>query len=217
MWIHLYALTLALVVVAPRAALAAWNLWRARRLSQRMALSLEGAYFQRLVRGQRGGQARVQVRPYAQAPGPTAALGLREALATTFGATVQLEVLATAPYGSDPGAVDPPSGTSAVVVLFDLGATPESETQGRFVRGLFSAADSATRPPILLVVDESAFRRRFGAEPGRFAQRRAAWQAFAGELGTVAVFLVLEQPDLRAAEQALQGALERPVGLSAVV
>lgn len=214
-WIHLYALTLALVVVLPRCALAAWSLLSAGRLSRHFPLPLDDAYFQRLIRQQQGDHARVQVLPYAQSPGPASTLGLRSVLAATFGDAVQLDVLPTADYGSDVIAATVTTGATASIALFDLGATPETESQGRYLRELAArAVGSGSRsasPTIVMLVDEAAFKRRFAGSAERVAQRRAAWQQLAASLGTVAVLIDLERPDLPAAGRALQSALERPV------
>ena len=49
-WIHLFALTLALGVVLPRALLALWSGWRSRRLAGHIALPLTEPYFAGLLR-----------------------------------------------------------------------------------------------------------------------------------------------------------------------
>ena len=84
--------------------------------------------------------------------------------------------------------------------MFDLTATPEAEAQGRFVQRLQAVADAA---PLLAVVDEAAFRQRFGALPERLAERRAAWQRWADGLGVTLMCCDLNQPDPRAAEAVL--------------
>ncbi|HSC63365.1 MAG TPA: DUF2868 domain-containing protein, partial [Caldimonas sp.] len=74
-WLHLIALTLALVVVVPRLVLAAGcgiaAAWRARRF----ALPIDDPSFQRLARLGSGGASRVVVVPYAAMPSPQATLG----------------------------------------------------------------------------------------------------------------------------------------------
>jgi hypothetical protein len=59
------------------------------------------------------------------------------------------------------------------------------------------------------VADESAFRRRFGALPGRLAERRAAWQRLADAQGAGLLCADLDAPDLEAAERSLKLALAR--------
>ncbi len=213
-WIHLYAVTLTLFVVLPRAALALWSGWRARRLTQHFPLALDDPYFQRLLRHRQGGAARVQVLPYAHAPAVQAEQGLRAVFAQVFGDAAQVQVAPVVAFGAEdePAAATwVPTGTTLVVALFDLTATPEVENQGRFVERLLqvsaSAAGSGQRPGVVMLIDEAAFAKRFGASGERIAQRRAAWRALAEALGTAPVFVNLAAPDLPAAEQALQTAL----------
>jgi len=200
-WIHLFALTLAAAVVLPRALLALGSGARALWLSRHFPLPLADPYFQRLTREQQGRAAQVVVLPYAQAPDAGAALGLRTLLARVFGDSVQLTLAPPLAFGDDEAlaAAPPvPAGSTAVVALFDLAATPESEHHGQFLSSL-------ARPglPLLVVVDEAGFRARFGGLPERLAERRAAWQRLARN----AVFVDLSQPDLAAAERAVQAAL----------
>ena len=218
-WIHWYALTLLLFVVVPRAALALWSGLRARGLAQHFPLPLADGYFQRLLRHQHGNAARVQVLPYAQAPGPQAELGLRAVFSRLYGEAAHVHVAPVVAFGAEEALADQvlvPPATTLAVALFDLTATPEAENQGRFVAllqqpplsqmpGLNAASVSAFA--VVLVVDEAAFIRRFGPSSDRLAQRREAWRALALSLGTVAVCVDLRAPDLPAAERALQAAL----------
>jgi len=68
------------------------------------------------------------------------------------------------------------AGVTLRVLLVDLAATPEDDHHGRFVDALKAAAPQL---PLLLVVDESAYRRRFDQMPERIAERRAAWRQWA--------------------------------------
>ena len=89
-----------------------------------------------------------------------------------------------------------------VIALFNLAATPETENHGAFI----DALQKYTPDPVLVLVDESAYRRRLGAQPGaaeRLAERREAWSALAGTRGLTAVFANLEDPDLAAVEREL--------------
>ena len=215
-WIHLYALTLLLLVVLPRAVLALGSAWRTHTLSQHFPLPLNEPYFQRLLRHRQGGAARVQVLPYAQAPSPQAERGLRAVIGQVFGDAAQVHVAPAVAFGAEDDAAAAariPPGTTLVAVLFDLTATPEAENQGRFVELLVHAsasapaASSGSRPGVVMLIDEAAFAQRFGALPGRLAQRREAWCKLADAVGSVPVFADLTAPDLPAAEQALQAAL----------
>jgi hypothetical protein len=197
-WIHLYAVTLTLVVIVPRTLLALWQGFRAARLARRFPVDLGTPYFQRLLRHQRGASAAVEVRPHAQTPGASAVLGLRRLLAAVYGDALKLEIAATCAHGAEDNA-PPATAPAATIALFDLSATPEAESQGRFVQALGGA-------PVLLV-DETAFRARFGAGGARHTERRAAWKQFAQGLQRPIVFVNLQQPDLAAAQSQVEAAL----------
>ena len=208
-WIHLLAATLVLTVVLPRAVLALATGWRAHRAGSRLVLPLHEAYFQRLLASQRrdsGGPAVVQVLPHASAPGAQAALGLRAVLAASLGESLQLQLAPAVAYGTEEAAAarPPEPGTTLRLVLVDLNATPEAETQGRLLQTLQAAPGAL---PLLLLADEAAFVRRFSGLPERLAQRRAAWQQLAQAQAVPLVFVNLEQPDVAQARAALQAAL----------
>jgi len=210
-WIHLLALTLLLVVVLPRAALALLAALRARWLARHVALPLDGAYFQRLVRAQQGEVARVFVVPYANAPGPQAGLTLNALLDKALGDAVQIEVANTLAFGAEDEAHAlplPPAGTTLAVAMFDLAATPEAENQGCFARQL------AAHAPTIMLIDETAFARRFKHDPTRLLQRRDAWRVFASALGTTPVFVNSDAID-EAAARGVTLAMRSPVNASA--
>lgn len=202
-WIHLYAVTLGLAVLLPRALLAAWQALVAARLARRFPLDLGAPYFQRLLRHQRGATAAVEVRPHARAPSPAAVLSLTRLLGAVFGDNLRLEVAPACAHGAEDEVPAVVPARSGVVALFDLTATPEAEQQGRFVQALHGPA------PLLLLVDEGAFRERFGSASARHTERRAAWKAFAQALERPVVFADLERGDLGAAQAQIEAALAR--------
>ncbi|MBK1614109.1 hypothetical protein CKO44_11585 [Rubrivivax gelatinosus] len=204
-WIHLYAALLALAVVLPRVVLGAVAAWRARSLARRFPLPLAEPYYERLRLQQQGSRTQAQVLPYAAGIGAQSALGLRTLLAASFGDEVRLRIGALTAFGDEDAAkaLRPEAGDTLRIAVFDFGATPEAEAQGRFVDTL------GRELPLLVVADEAAFRRRFGGLPERLAQRRAAWQALADARGLPLLCADLEAPDLAAAERALARALGR--------
>ena len=221
-WIHLLALTLMLFVVAPRTLLALVGALRSRWLARRFALPMGEAYFQRLARLQHGDVARVVVLPYASTPNAQAALGLQAVLGPALGDGLKLRIAPTAAFGAedddDAGGAGTSldAGTTLVVALFDLSATPEAESQGRFVQQL--AARAPAGAATIVLVDEVAFKQRFSGDPMRLTQRRDAWRVFAEALGTVAVCVDLDAPDApnaTGAVRALQSALRSPVARAA--
>jgi hypothetical protein len=100
-------------------------------------------------------------------------------------------------YGTEDEVSAPRADGAERIVLCELGATPEPESQGRLVRSLGAR---------LLMLDEGAFAQRFGAASPRLAERRAAWSALAASLGGTALFVDLQAPDSTAAGVALQAA-----------
>jgi len=197
-WIHLYALQLVLLVLLPRLLLALWAGWRARRLQAALPLPLAEPYFQQLLRQQQGGQTPLRVWPHAHTPDAAAQAVLRALCARVFGDAAMLQLAPTVAYGSEESPAELPGDGTRRIALFDLGATPEPESQGRLLQALGAP---------LMLVDESAFVQRFGAESPRRRERRQAWSALAHSAGSAAVFVELRGDALPAAEAALQAAL----------
>lgn len=204
-WIHLYAATLALVVVVPRLLLALGALVSAQVRARRLPLPVDNPVLASLLRRHRGGVTRILVLPYAAAPGAQAALGLRAILARVHGDDLQLQMGEVTPVGDEETAARrTDAGVALRVALVDLGATPEAEHHGRFLQALRGAAPAEA---LLLVADEAQFRRRFGGLPGRLDERRAAWQRLAEAHSVPLLCADLETPDLAQAEAALKKAL----------
>ncbi|MBX3643620.1 MAG: DUF2868 domain-containing protein [Rubrivivax sp.] len=199
-WIHLYALQLLLLVLLPRAVLALWAARRAAVLRCDLPLPLAEPYFVRLLRQAQGGQQHLRLWPHARTPDAQAIARLKALLQRIYGDGVSLQVEPTVAYGSEDTPVPPAADGALRLVLCDLGATPEPESQGRLLQAL-------GRP--LLLVDEAAFVQRFGAGSPRRDERRQAWSALAASLGCAVVFIDLQAADLAASEAALQAALER--------
>jgi len=176
-WIHLWALTAALVIGAPRALLAGLAGRRARRLTAALGPPLGAPYFLRLLAADRGEGLRVRVWPYSHRLSPRAHDRLLELLHELFGNRAQLEVGEPVPYGAEPPA-DAPAG--ARVAVFNLAQPPEQEVHGAFLEALLAGAPT----DLLVLLDEEPYATRLG-EPGgeRLAQRRRAWERLTRELG----------------------------------
>jgi hypothetical protein len=168
-----------------------------------LPLPLGEPYFQRLLRQLRGGSTLLRVWPHARAPDAAALAALRALLARVLGDGVRLHIAPTVAYGSEETPAETAADAAGRIALFDFGATPEPESQGRLLQAL--AAPGAGAP--VLLVDESAFVQRFGASSPRRAERRQAWQALAEASGCPVVFVELQTADTVAAEDALTRAL----------
>jgi hypothetical protein len=208
-WIHLYAVTVGLLVVLPRTLLALGGLARARGRSRRFPQPLDEPYYQHVLRQYRAAPARVRVWPHATAPSAQVTLALRSLCARVWGDAVDLEILPAVAWGDEDALEVSAGATDVALALFDMNATPEVEQQGRLLQSLADALPVSV--PVLVVVNESAFLARFAGLPERVVQRRAAWEALAGRFGTTAVCIDLGTPDMAAAEAGLQAALDRPL------
>lgn len=227
-WIHLYAITLAWVVVAPRLVLALVAALRVRGLAARFPLQLDDDYSRRLRRAWSGAPLEVRVFPYSYSVATDQRAALRPLLEQHLGARAEPTFADALPLGAEddlaPWVSTLPARSSAesvaststaaptmslVALLFALTATPEREHHGAVVRAL---ATQVGRERMLVLVDESGFRRRFaGADLAwRLDQRRQAWQTLLTEDGFEPLFV-----DLGADAQATTPGAGAPAAQSA--
>lgn len=195
-WIHLHALTIAGVVLLPRALLAAWAARRARQRAERLPLPLDDEYFRRLAQAPGDQPLAVHALPYSYRIGAGLQRGLADVLERQLGPRVSLKVGDPLPQGAQDDALEallPRGGAPATVVaLFALTATPERETHGAFLRQLASRWPA----PVVVLVDESGFAQRFAGTPefeSRREQRRAAWRSVLGDAGHAPLFADLSE------------------------
>jgi hypothetical protein len=188
-WIHLWATTLGLFVLLPRAALAAAEMLTAARLSRRLPVAIDPAYARRALHSGRGAATVVEVVYYSCAPDRALRDRLHTMLQEHAGARAVIRDGASLEYGDDPGQVALPEPAPGVVALvFPLAQTPEPEVHGKFIERLRERLDAAGRE-LVLVLETATYRQRAGSEL-RVAERRATWerllrsvQASALELG----------------------------------
>jgi hypothetical protein len=211
-WIHLYAATAAVVVLAPRVLLAVANGLAARRWTARFPLPLDDAYYARLLRSYGRGAAKVRVVPYSYQAPPAAVQGLASVVARALGPHAELVFADAVAYGNE-DAIGDVGGADVVIALFALAATPERENQAAFAAALAQRVPAGSA--LVAMVDEAGFARRFAQQPERVAERRAAWRDALEPLGVEAVFADLAEPDLAAAEAALTAVLDRAAGTPA--
>jgi hypothetical protein len=211
-WIHLYAATAAVVVLAPRALLAVANGLAARRWTARFPLPLDDAYYARLLRSYGRGAAQVHVVPYSYQAPPAAVQGLAAVVARALGPHAELVFADAVAYGNE-DAIGDVGGADVVIALFALAATPERENQAAFAAALAQRVPAGSA--LVAMVDEADFARRFAQQPERVAERRAAWRDALEPLRVEAVFANLAEPDLAAVEAALTAVLDRAAGTPA--
>ena len=206
-WLHLMAATVAAIVILPRLVLALVAGMIERHRSLHFALPLDEPYFQRLLRGYRGGAARVRVIPYSYTPSSAAMAGLEAVVARAFGGSAAMIVASPIEYGADgalAGLAKSGAGTTWLVLL-NASATPEHEVHGAFLAQF--AREGAGAEAILALVDEGPWSTHWQDAPSRVADRRAAWRQLAEEARVPIVFVDLAAPELAAVEQALDEAI----------
>jgi hypothetical protein len=208
-WIHLYAATVALVVLVPRFLLGLGTWLAERRLAAHFPLVLDEPYFMRLTRLLGREPARVRVVPYSYRLTPQAVLGLQAIAARLLGPHAEVTVAPGISWGGEdalPDGLVPAGPQALVLVVFSAAATPEAENHGAFLSAVASLAGRAT--PVVAIVDESGFRKRFAHEPRRLEERQAAWRELLAGRGREPVFADLEAPDHVAVDAAIERRLQ---------
>ncbi|TAK54256.1 MAG: DUF2868 domain-containing protein [Gammaproteobacteria bacterium] len=211
-WIYLYTATVALAVIGPRLLLTAIARMREQGLAARFPLPLDEPYFRRVLAGWRESPAQVRVVPYAYTPGEAASEGLQRLAMHLLGDDARVYLARPVAFGEEdapaPAADARAQDPDLVVALFNLASTPETENHGVFLDHLAPLA----RGRLAVIVDESPYRRRLGAQAGadeRIAQRRQAWTGLAATRDLHALFVDLESPDLVAAARELDEPLAK--------
>lgn len=177
-WIHLYALTLAGIVIVPRLGLAALAAWGARQAARKIELPLDEPYFKQLLRALPVQSWPVTVLPYSYRLGATQQAAMTAALADALGPGAQARIATSLPLGAeDQLALHLPADMADhLALLFAATATPERETHGAFMQAIASRRPEAT---LYVLIDESGLRQQFGSGADgalRLRQRREAWQ-----------------------------------------
>lgn len=177
-WLHLLATLAFALVIVPRLLLAAFDSLLLRRLDTHFPLPLDEPYFRRLLL-QSGHDTRdVLAIPHARALTPEAALALDGVVRRVCGAGSAPRLAGCVPFGGEDAPQLPPMPQAGglLLLLFDMGATPEPEHQGVLIKAVRAQAGAAQQ--MIGVVDSAEFRRRFGEAGERLTQRRQLWAAF---------------------------------------
>jgi len=216
LWIHAWALTATLLVIAPRLLLAAFERTRAARLSRRMPLRVPLAYLRRLRAAASTTPHEVHVTPYSYRPVEKSTETLRRLLLDWLGARASLRVVPGAKYGAEAD----PSAAGWQVLLFSLAQTPEVEVHGEWLSQYVDALADGQR--LIVLVDEAPLLAKVPAAQRleRRESRRRAWLRnldtgrAAGATGPAPVFLALDESldaDL-ALDTLARGAWPPPMG-----
>ena len=178
-WIHLWATTLGLFVLLPRAGLAAFEALTAAGLSRRLRVHVDASYARRALHSGRGATTVVEVVYYSCAPDPVLRDKLHAVLQEHAGARAVIHDGPSRDYGDDPGQITLPAPNAppgVVALVFTLAQTPEPEVHGKFIERLRERID-AVGWELLVVLETATYRQRAGSE-GRVQERRATWERF---------------------------------------
>ena len=183
-WLHLYAATAILFIIAPRLALAGWNALLAMRLKARFPVpGGEDFYVRRLVRSVRGDATVVRVIPYSFHPPERTQRHLERLFADVLGEKTRMMIEPSITYGAEDEWLDRldlrTDDVDHLVVLFNLSATPEAENHGALVAGIRRQIVKAkSGAGLTVLLDESGMRQRLGPDgTDRLESRRSAWEA----------------------------------------
>lgn len=180
LWIHLWSVLTALVILLPRSILAVAGAVRERRARGSLAFDLESPYALGLLAPDRGEGSGVEVLPYSYRPSPRSVEQLRELLLEVFGNRARLDFCEPLAYGERlPASVLATGGDRCRVLVFNLAQSPEQEVHAALLEELKHwVADGDGRERILVLLDEEPHARRLGSSEAeqRLAQRRRAWE-----------------------------------------
>lgn len=200
-WIHWQTLSVASVVLLPRAALAGAALRRARRLAAQPPAPAPTAHVPARRR-----VASVFALPYSTTLTPAARSGLQRLLDGALGTPLALrlaEPMAQGDEDATPARLAEAGADATVLLLFAATATPERETHGAFLQAATAARAAPGR--LLALLDASGWRARFPGADGeaRLAVRQAEWQRLFDAHRVAGARVDLAQPDPRVLVDAL--------------
>lgn len=204
-WIHLYAVTLILMVIVPRLLLAWYEHLRVRQCASEFVLPVPASdpWYAAQMREYSGELTRVLLVPCHFTPTSAQTDRLQAALDLMAAGGLRLTITPAIAYGAEEKAAEVLASVTdpaAILVWFSASATPEAETHGRLLEHLHAGSPAGIEPIVL--VDESSFLARFGGTDSssqrRRTERRQAWQRlFATTAGSFA-FIDADRDDATA-------------------
>ncbi len=204
-WIHLFAITVGLFVVLPRLLLALVARRQAAGLEAAIdPQSVAGDYIAKLLKTREGGNLMARIIPHRMELGSKERDRLRAFAHQLWGGQLWVEFADPIAYGDEDEACFEKADYQMLVL--NLSATPEDESQGRLVRRFRAqlAGDG------LVLLEGAPFRERFGGLgefDRRLGERVEAWQAVLGRAG---VAFALYDGDADAARSAAGEAMMKP-------
>jgi hypothetical protein len=191
-WIHLYAASILAWIILPRGLLALANRFAVWRLRRAFPLPLQGSYFTTLRAMRSGSTPGVLVIPcrYELTPQIKSNLAklLERALSLAVEIVIRQPVLADADAQAWSASLNSRGNDDpiAVLVIFNLTATAESEVHGRLLARIMKAVGNAT--PVIALVDTSSYP---ADDVERWRARCAQWRQVLDAIRCQPLFLDL--------------------------
>ena len=175
-WIHLYAGTLALLVIVPRCLLAGLALWRGAQRTRKHWRTLDWrGYEARLLRAIEGGGEQVTVLVHGWRSGEEPRDRWCSVIRERLGGQARLEFTTLTPGDEDEFAVSWHPVNPNVVMVFNAATTPETEVQGTLALELQSRLrEHFAGGRLLALVDSRSLRDRRSGES--LTQRLKLWE-----------------------------------------
>lgn len=192
-WIHLYAASILVWIIIPRALLAIANGYSRWRLQRSFPLPITGTYFNTLRAIRRDGKAVALAIPFRYELTQQINSNLSKLLQHIYGLTVDVSIQHPVLMGDDTSDWKAALGSDehiAVFVIFNLTATAEPDTHGRLMKQV--QKDVSGRTSIIPIVDTSCYADR---DIERFRQRCNQWRSVLNEVRCKPLFLDLSKPD----------------------
>ena len=206
-WIHLYAVTADLFIILPRLVLTAVTTQRVFRLRVGLEIKLPGGMAaQPLTTAERprkvGASRHLSVIPFNFALKSGARERLRLLSQHAYGQAALLEFGEAIDFAWEEEELialrDGLGQPQAVILAFNLTATPEHEVQGELLDAWLRLLREVEAPPLALLIDETAYHERFRSQPNfpdRVAQRRKTWSNLLQGYGLPTIFLAATPDD----------------------
>jgi hypothetical protein len=174
-WIHLYAGTLLVLVILPRALLAGLTVWRAHQaLARRMSALGWHSYLVRTLRTVEGGQEIITALIHGTDATPAHREVWSRGVRERFGRMTEPEFISVHLGDEDDFVAAWKPAHPRVVLVFNLATTPEAEVQRRFVLDVKRRLLSAQRAAELVVLlDATSIGNRWS--PEKLANREKLW------------------------------------------
>lgn len=192
-WIHLYAGTLMVLIVAPRLLLAGIGAARCCRTLAKPARALHwGNYLRGLLRAVEGGSELIQVLVHAIEPTPALREVWDRGVRERFGGMARAEYLRIPAGEEDEFAADWQPVCANLVILFNMATTPEAEVQRRLVSDLRQRLlTKHAEPELIVLLDGTSLAGRWS--PEKIAGREQLWSQMVEGLASDVIVAVRKE------------------------